>query len=196
MPPTTVVLRADARPGAPALSLRPWRPEDVADLVEAFRDPVLRRWGSVPATDGPGVARWLEKQRADWEAGERFAFAVLEAGPVPEQGRLAGHIVLKDVAAGEPSAEVGYWTAAHARGRGVAPRALEALTHWAFDTFAEAGLNRLELLHQADNEASCRVAGKAGYAFARTLPAAPPAFPLDGHLHVRFVTGPSQDVTR
>jgi RimJ/RimL family protein N-acetyltransferase len=67
----------------------------------------------------------------------------------------------------------------------VAPRALRALTDWAFDTFGDGGLARLELLHQVDNTASCRVARKCGYEFAGTLPAAPPAFPLDGHLHIR-----------
>lgn len=93
--------------------------------------------------------------------------------------------MLKDTAPGKPSAEVGYWTAAHARGRGVAPRALEALTGWAFSTLGADGLQRLELLHQVDNPASCRVAQKSRYDVDRILPAAPPAFPLDGHVHTR-----------
>lgn len=74
------------------------------------------------------------------------------------------------------------------RDRGVAPRALRALTDWAFSAFAAFagdGLTRLELLHQVDNAASCRVAQKSRYALASLLPAAPPAFPLEGHLHVR-----------
>ncbi|MFI7501334.1 GNAT family N-acetyltransferase [Streptomyces sp. NPDC049687] len=200
MPPTPavppVVLRADATSAAPALALRPWRATDVAALTEVFRDPVLRRRVGVPAADAAGIGRWIEAQRRDWEAGERFGFAVVEAPHGPAEGRLLGHSVLKEVAPCRSSAEVGYWTAAHARGRGVAPRALETLTRWAFDTFAETGLNRLDLLHQVDNEASCRVAEKAGYTFDSTLPAAPPAFPLDGHLHVRDVTGPSQLVIR
>ncbi|MFJ1589697.1 GNAT family N-acetyltransferase [Kitasatospora albolonga] len=76
-------------------------------------------------------------------------------------------------------------TAAWARGRGVAPRAPEALTAWGFAAFAEEGPVRLELLHQVDNVASCRVAEKSGYAFAELLDALPPEFPLDGHLQVR-----------
>ncbi len=96
-----------------------------------------------------------------------------------------GNAVLKDVAPGKPSAEVGYWTAAHARGRGVAPRALEVLTAWAFDTFGTGGLNHLELLHQVDNLASCRVAQKSRYGFDSVLPAAPPSFPREGHRHTR-----------
>ncbi|MFJ8476659.1 hypothetical protein [Kitasatospora sp. NPDC094011] len=55
---------------------------------------------------------------------------------------------------------------------------------WAFDAFAEDGLLRLDLLHEGDNDASCRVAEKSGYPFARILPAFPP-YPLDGHLHSR-----------
>ncbi len=88
-------------------------------------------------------------------------------------------MVLKEVTSGKPAAEVGYWTAAQARGRGVASRALEALTRWAFDTFEGDGLERLELLHQVDNLASCRVAQKSRYDFDTVLPAAPPSFPRE-----------------
>ncbi|MFF0035895.1 GNAT family N-acetyltransferase [Streptomyces mirabilis] len=88
---------------------------------------------------------------------------------------------------GQPAAPTGsdpeYST--HARGRGAAPRALRALTHWAFTAFPDDTPKHLELLHQVDNTASCRVAQKSGYELITTLPAAPPAHPLAGHLHVR-----------
>ncbi len=67
----------------------------------------------------------------------------------------------------------------------MAPRAVTALADWAFATFAREGLLRLELLHQVDNAASCRVAEKSGFALSGVLPAAPPAFPLNGHRHIR-----------
>ncbi len=120
-------------------------------------------------------------------AGDRYGLAVLEApaGGGDGDGRLVGGVVLKGAAPGAPAAEVGYWTAAHARGRTVAPRALEALTGWAFATFGPCGLERLDLLHQVDNPASCRVAEKSGYALDRILPGSPPEYPLDGHLHSR-----------
>ncbi|WP_448319576.1 GNAT family N-acetyltransferase, partial [Streptomyces sp. CO7] len=98
-------------------------------------------------------------------------------------GDLAGQVVLRVPHPGAPVGEVGYWTAAWARGRRVAPRALEALTGWAFDSFD--GLTALELTHQESNHASCRVAGRCGYALGRVLPPWPPRFPDPGHVHVR-----------
>ena len=178
-------LRADATPSAPALVLRPWGTEDIAALVDVCRDPALRQWTSIAVENDADATRWVREQERGRAAGDRFGFAVLEVRPGTDHGQLAGGAVLKGVAPGTPSAEVGYWTAAHARGRGIAPRALEALTGWAFDTFGDGGLGRLELLHQVDNLASCRVAQKSRYDFDRVLPASPPDFPLDGHLHAR-----------
>ncbi|MEV8595941.1 GNAT family N-acetyltransferase [Streptomyces sp. NPDC052012] len=165
---------------APGLTLRPWSPADAPALAELYQDVSLRRWTSAPVHDEPSAAAWVAGQLRGWETGTRLAFAVQDA-----DGRLAGHVVVKRAAAGADCAEVGYWTAPHARGRGVAPRALRTLTDWAFATYAERGLTWLGLLHQAGNTASCRVAEKAGYELKDVLPAAPPAFPQAGHLHIR-----------
>lgn len=170
--------------------------EDVAGLVEVCRDPVLRRWTSHAVDDEADGVRWVRNQQRSWATGDRFSLAVfavpavptaLEERPGQSREELVGNVVLKEVTPGAPVAEVGYWTAAHARGKGVAPRALEALTHWAFDTFEAHGLERLALLHQVDNVASCRVAEKSRYAFDSVLSATPPAFPREGHLHIRHL---------
>ncbi|MGW1208393.1 GNAT family N-acetyltransferase [Streptomyces sp. NPDC002499] len=178
-------LEADATPSASALILRPWRLTDAAELVELYRDDVLRRWTNSAVHDEASAARWVQEQQRGWETGDRFGFAIVESQATGDEGQLAGHVVLKNVTPGGSSAEVGYWTAAHARGRGVAPRALQALTDWAFAAFPGDGLTRLELLHQLDNAASCRVAQKSRYELTTRLPAAPPAYPLAGHVHVR-----------
>jgi RimJ/RimL family protein N-acetyltransferase len=47
-----------------------------------------------------------------------------------------------------------------ARGRGAATQALRQLSDWAFGT---VGLRRLQLLISVDNQASSRVAKRAGY---------------------------------
>ncbi|MFC5885841.1 GNAT family N-acetyltransferase [Kitasatospora sp. CM 4170] len=175
--------------------MRPFRDEDAPALIGIHRDETLRRFTRTPVNDPAEAARWLELQRRGWAEGHRYSFAVLEprdgGGGGRTDGRddvpaeLVANVVLKRADPGGPAAEVGYWTAAPARGRGVAPRALEVLTGWAFAAFAADGLVRLDLLHQVDNAASCRVAEKAGYGFRSVLPALPPEFPLDGHLHSR-----------
>ncbi|WP_410809273.1 GNAT family N-acetyltransferase [Micromonospora sp. 067-2] len=173
-----LTLRAAATSSAPPLVLRPWRDDDLDDLREAYRDPVLQRWTSWPVSTPEQGRQWLDQARHDWASGHRFTFAVCENGV--DGPRLVANVVLKKVTPGRPVAEVGYWTAAWARGRGVAPRAITALSGWAFDEFT--GLNRLDLLHQVDNVASCRVAQKSGYLLQEVVPAYPP-YPRDGHRH-------------
>ncbi|MFD5830483.1 GNAT family N-acetyltransferase [Lentzea sp. NPDC060358] len=157
-----------------ALRLRPWRPDDLAALVEAHRDPVLRRWLTTSLTGEAEAREWLDAQSAGWAAVTRFSFAVV-AGDT-----LMGHVVVKT-----GTAEVGYWTAAHARGQGIAVRALDTAAHWALHTQDTVAITRLGLVHAAANAASCRVAVKCGFAFRELLPAAPPAFPGEGHRHER-----------
>jgi RimJ/RimL family protein N-acetyltransferase len=81
---------------------------------------------------------------------------------------------------------VGYWVAAPARGRGIAPRALNAACEWVFRLPRPRPLERLELIHAVGNVASCRVAGKAGFTLSAVLPPLLPDFPDDGHLHIRL----------
>lgn len=174
-------------PTAEGLLLRPFRDEDAPALVEIYRDETLRRFTRTPVTDLGAAAHWLDLQYRGWADGVRYSFAVLEpraSGPA----ELVANVALKRGTPGGPVAEVGYWTAAAARGRGLAPRALEAVTGWAFAAFAAEGLVRLDLLHQVDNPASCRVAEKTGYRFEEVLTALPPEFPLDGHRHSRTAT--------
>jgi RimJ/RimL family protein N-acetyltransferase len=159
------------------LSLRRWRDDDAAALVAVAGDPALHRWTGLRAEDTGEALRWLSVQHAGWADGSRCSFAVVDAG----QG-LAGCVVLKLGDRPRELGEVGYWTAARARGQGVASQAVELLTAWAFATFTD--LRRLELLHQVANVASCRVAVKSGFAYAATLSAVDP-YPQEGHLHVR-----------
>ncbi len=141
-----------------ALVLRAWRDADWAALVEAYRDPQLRRWTRVPVTSQAEARTWIDLQR---NTPGRECFAV------DEGARLAGTVVLKRDAQTAGSAEVGFCTAAACRGRGIAPQAVGLLTGWAFDRYPE--FERLELLHDVRNLASCRVAEKSGYAFAETI---------------------------
>ncbi|GID95804.1 GNAT family N-acetyltransferase [Amorphoplanes digitatis] len=189
------VLTVAATASAPSLVLRPWRNEDVAVLARMGADPALLRWTTFPAGDAEEIRRWVTAQHDGREAGDRISFAVQEVDP---RGVPAGHVVLKlRHDAGQPVGEVGYWTAAYARGRDIAARALGEVCRWAFERYAPDRLTRLELIHQVDNRASCRVAAKAQFSRFEVIPPRPP-WPLEGHLHVRSRHGEaslrSQDV--
>ena len=172
----------------PALILRPWRAADIPALAaEMSREyPTAGMWsrpGERPVlTTLPGgaerraglagerdAARWLASQDRGWRDGDRLSFAVLEAD---DAGGcvLAGNVGLKNrEEAGRigerETAEIGYWTAVAARGRGIAPAAVRAVTDWGFDAFAGASLRQIMLVHDVGNPASCRVAEKARYPF-------------------------------
>jgi RimJ/RimL family protein N-acetyltransferase len=159
-----------------ALRLRPWRSEDRQALLAVHSDPVLRHRLTTSLTDETDAKRWLDAQASGWDTATQFSFAVV----ADDDHTLLGHVVVKVGAAGV--AEIGYWTAAQVRGRGIATRALEATSRWALAT---QRLTRLDLLHAGDNQASCHVAEKCGYVLHDLLPPAPPTFPLSGHRHVR-----------
>jgi RimJ/RimL family protein N-acetyltransferase len=191
----------------PALMLRPWRAGDIPALAaEMSRDYLLGGMWSRPderpfrtvlrggaertgPMDERDAARWVASQDRGWRDGDRLCFAVLEAG---DAGGcvLAGNVGLKNRdetgRIGErETAEIGYWTAVAARGRGVAPAAVRAVTDWVFRAFAGASLRQIMLVHDVGNAASCRVAEKAGYLFGEFSPANPPHWFTDGHIHMR-----------
>jgi RimJ/RimL family protein N-acetyltransferase len=200
-------LSVPAESHQPALILRQWRAADLPALAaEMSHDYVLGGMWSGPderpfrtvlrggaertgPMDERDAARWLASQDRGWRDGDRLCLAVLEAdgsgGCV-----LAGNVGLKNrEEAGRigerETAEIGYWTAVAARGRGIAPAAVRAVTDWVFDAFAGTSLRQIMLVHNVDNPASCRVAEKAGYPFEEFSPANPPHWFEDGHIHMR-----------
>jgi RimJ/RimL family protein N-acetyltransferase len=136
------------------LVLRPWLLSDVPAIVEAYRDPDIQRWHVRSMTEDE-AAGWLLSWASRWTAETGASWAVEADGLVV--GRVALHTL--DLADGQ--GEAGYWVLPSARGRGVAPRALRAMTDWMFD---HVGLHRVHLEHSTRNEASCRVAAKAQFA--------------------------------
>jgi RimJ/RimL family protein N-acetyltransferase len=169
------------------LRLRPWRSGDVLALLRAHRDPALRRWLTTTLHSEADARRWIDDQSEGWATGTQLSFAVLECGRGSDAGRLVGHVVVKWADRTSASAEVGYWTSAEVRGRGIASRALEAVSRWGLVT----PLTRLYLIHASGNHASCRVAEKCRYVLDSILPPQLPAFPTEAHLHVRTDDGSS-----
>jgi RimJ/RimL family protein N-acetyltransferase len=145
------------------VALRLWRDDDADALMAMVDDPMIVRWTTVPSPYTRGHAReWFELCRSGWASGERAAFAIVPAG-APDDGVPMGSIDLRDPpphSAAPGVAEIGYLVGAHARGRGVARRAVALLTDWAFEIGA---CERIEILVQPANDASIRVPRAVGY---------------------------------
>ncbi|MEU9519214.1 GNAT family N-acetyltransferase [Streptomyces sp. NPDC048224] len=167
-------------PTGDGLLLRPWRTEDAPAVHAAFQDPVMHQWHVRSADSEEEVRGWITEWQRAWEGERNAQWAVADAA----DDRLLGRVALREVVLGDGVAEVAYWTTASARGRGVAARAARTLAHWALDG---VGFQRLELSHAVANEASCRVAGKAGFALEGTRRSAVlhPDGWHDMHLHAR-----------
>jgi RimJ/RimL family protein N-acetyltransferase len=145
------------------VALRPWRQGDLAALVEACQDPEIPRWTAVPSPYGEHDAReYLARAEIDRRSGRELGLAVVSC----EEGALLGSCGLARFDWQDRKVEVGYWVAAAARRRGVGARATGLLSRWALDGL---GMERVELLANPHNEASQRLAERAGFTREGTL---------------------------
>lgn len=142
----TVVLRLPREPDAPA-------------IAAACADPEIARWIPVPVPYRLEDAREFVAFAAEaWSSGREPTFVICDAA----SGLLVGSIAIHRRPDEPRTAAVGYWVAPEARGRGLAARAARLVARWAFTV--EPELVRMELLTLVGNEASGRVALRAGFA--------------------------------
>jgi RimJ/RimL family protein N-acetyltransferase len=150
--------------------LRPWADGDAPALQVAYTDPAIQRWHIREIGSLDEACELIAAWRRAWGQEQRLEWAIADA-----DGALLGRLALKDLVLFDGIAEVAYWTVPAARGRGLAPRALMAVSQWAFSV----GFRRLQLQHSTLNPASCRVAEKAGFSSEGTRLGA--VLHADGH---------------
>jgi ribosomal-protein-alanine N-acetyltransferase len=137
------------------LKVRSWRKDDLqallrhannakiaANLRDQFPHPYTRR-------DGIDFLDFARSQEPE------CAFAI-EFGDEAVGG--VGFLVGRDIA--RMSAEMGYWLSEDFWGRGIATRAVTAMSEWAFDHYK---LTRVFAMAFAHNAASIRVLEKSGF---------------------------------
>ena len=148
----------DPAPSDGVVTLRPWRPSDIAAITAACQDGGIQRWTMVPDDYSEDDARsFVAYAAASRDAGASLELAVVDAG---NEDEVLGAVGLVHIAWDSAQAEIGYWTAPTARRRGVAVRAVRVLSAWSFTAL---GLTRLHLMPFAGNGPSQRVAERAGY---------------------------------
>jgi ribosomal-protein-alanine N-acetyltransferase len=144
-------------PAGGTLILRPWLAEDAAVLMEAFRDPCLRRWNLRRADSEQEALEWIEQWGQGWKEERAAHWAVASR----ENDAVLGRVSLQRLNLMTGQADISYWVSPSARGAGVCSKAVDAATRWAL---GDGGFHRIELGHAVLNQASCRVAEKAGFA--------------------------------
>ena len=136
---------------------------DTTAITEAIQDPEIPRWiGVIPIPYTVTDAEYFVRDVSDpgWEAGTSRQWLITDAatrdllGVVGLQERLAG------------VSEVGFWVREEARGRGIATAAVKLVCEFAFGTL---GLERVEWQALVGNDASRRVAERAGFGFEGVL---------------------------
>lgn len=159
--------------GDDRLYVRPWRLGDAAAVYEACQDPDIQRWTSIPS---PYLREHAESYVGEisptaWRTGSGAIFGVFD--------RMTGlllaatgvhHIGETEVPAGG-RAELGYWCAPWARGKGVTTDASRLVCEWAFAALGVGGLGlaRIDWHAEVGNHPSRRVAEKLGFTIEGTL---------------------------
>jgi RimJ/RimL family protein N-acetyltransferase len=150
-------LRAPSPPLADdAVRLDPLDERYVPDFERVLDDAGIVRYTRVPTNPPNGfAARWIGRYVKGWQDGSCAGFAILST-----ESAFLGFAAIVDLDLRACQGEIGYAVIGEARGRGIAGRALRLITGWALDGL---GLERVELRIDLDNEASIRVAERAGY---------------------------------
>ena len=154
MHPTVVEIREAG------LLLGPWQAADADEVFRACQDPEIPRWTMVPQPYKVEHAiDYVTTFTAEaWANGTSAPFGVFD----PATGQLLGACGLVELDRTAGTAEIGYWVAPWARGRGVATGAARAVARWALHTL---GVRRLVWRAKVGNHASRLVAARIGVRF-------------------------------
>ena len=140
--------------------LRPYRVSDAAAFSRSVIEsaPVAGRWSSwcTPEFDESCAARLIREAGADRLARRAFAFGIFEAG---DAGEHLGGVSLNRIDWPLRSANLGYWVATRATGRGIGTRAAAAICRYGFESL---GLARIEVMVEVGNARSRSVALRLG----------------------------------
>jgi RimJ/RimL family protein N-acetyltransferase len=137
------------------IKVRSWRKDDLRSLVHHANNAKiaanLRDQFPHPYTRRDGIDFLEYAQTQEPESSFAIEFGEEAVGGV-------GFLMGRDIA--RISAEMGYWLSEELWGRGIASRAVEAMSDWAFDNYK---LTRVYAMAFAHNAASIRVLEKAGF---------------------------------
>lgn len=138
------------------IRLRPLVEQDIGPIAAACQDERIQRFIPVPRPyHRADAAAYVARTAREWVEGTKAAFAIVAVDD--PTGELLGVI---NLAIAGSAGNSGYWVAPGCRGLGLARRALELVTSWAFATL---GLGVVILEIREENTSSISVAEAAGF---------------------------------
>jgi len=144
------------------LTLRPYRPEDAAELHRLINDfEVCRNLAAVPFPYGRDKAEeWVVTARAELDGGDAYHLVI--TGSEDGKEMIVGGVGLR-LDRATRAGRLGYWVGRRFWGHGVASEAAGRLARWAM---ANLELDRLEASAATDNAGSIAVLRRIGFRHA------------------------------
>lgn len=137
------------------LLFQPLHAQALYRLVEANR-PHLEPW--LPwirqVKDCKGVEGYIRRTQAAFAAGQEAHFGIWH------HGVLGGSVTVEGIDSRHQVAEIGYWLGQNRTGKGLMTRSIQRLTAYLFH---ERNIHRVEIRVEATNQASRKVALRAGF---------------------------------
>jgi ribosomal-protein-alanine N-acetyltransferase len=137
---------------------------DIPEILIAYQDdPDLHvRLGEERPPSGAELGRLADAERDERAAGVRAALTILTGSDDVCRGQIYVHQIGWE----DRRADLGMWVALEHRGRGLAGAALRLVAPW---LLRHAGLLRLQMLTEPDNEPMLRAAQAAGFVYEGVL---------------------------
>jgi len=137
--------------------LRPFQLDDAQAVFEAVEESLdeLSSWLPALKADLSLIQSYLQAQPQARAEGEAYNFAIVDAG----DDSFLGGCGLTQINQRHRFANLYYWVRTSRLRQGIATAATLQLAAFGFESLA---LQRIEIVVAVDNEASLRVAGKAG----------------------------------
>ena len=140
------------------IAIRRYRAEDAVNLFEAARESVKEVFPWLPwchpTYSLEEAQQWTASRAQLFDEGAEYSFAIVD-----NSNLFLGGCGLNHINPTHRLANLGYWVRTSEVGRGVASAAVQELAVYAF---SHTKLVRLEIVCAMDNQASHRVAEKAG----------------------------------
>jgi len=153
-------LEIDIEQGLKLRQLQVEQAEDLYNLTVSNYDHIIE-WVPFPGLthSSEDSRKFIESKLDERKRGKGYGYGI------ELDGKLIGHIEVRNIQDEEKDPEIGYWIIADEAGKGITTKATVAMSDFGIQTL---GLNKIIIRAHPGNIASNKVAEKAGYTLSYT----------------------------